>query len=175
MPLKSTPSTYGNVAVSIHWLTVILIIALLASGFRAAGTIDPAAKAALLRIHAPMGGAILLLTLTRLVWWWRFDKKPAPVEGGPAWQERIARYVHILLYIVVLGIAVSGVSMFVVSGAGPIVFGGTGILPDFTDFPPRTPHGLGARALLALAALHAGAALYHHFIKRDVTLKRMWF
>lgn len=175
MPAKSTPSNYGNVAVTIHWLTVILILVLLGSGFRAAGTLDPAAKASILAVHAPIGITILLLTLARLVWWWRFDKKPEPVEDTPKLQERIAHYVHVLLYILVLGIAISGISMFIISGAGPVVFGGTGTLPDFTELPPRTPHGLGARAIIALAALHAGAALYHHFIKRDVTLKRMWF
>ena len=71
--------------------------------------------------------------------------------------------------------AASGIGMFVLSGAGPIVFGSEGNLPDFTQYLPRVPHSIGARAMVALLVLHAGAALYHHFVKRDATLRRMWF
>lgn len=176
MPIKSNTSTYGNVAVSIHWLSAFLIVVMLGSGFRAGQTVDPMAKAEILRIHAPLGIAVLVLTLARLVWWWKFDTKPMPTGTSPAWQENAARAVHALLYIVILGMTASGIGMFVLSGAGPILFGGAGgVLPDFAEFPPRVPHGLGARAMVALFVLHSGAALYHHFVKRDPTLKRMWF
>ena len=60
------------------------------------------------------------------------------------------------------------------SGAVPIIFGQGGTLPDFWIYMPRVPHGIGARLLLILLILHAGAALYHHFISRDGLLKRMW-
>lgn len=70
----------------------------------------------------------------------------------------------------------SGISMMVLSGAGPIIFGGsTETLPDFWDYLPRVPHGIGVRAMIVLQILHAGAALYHHFFKRDGLLQRMWF
>ena len=52
MGLKSTRDRYGPVAVSMHWLSALLIIILIASGFRAANTVDAAAKAAILRVHA---------------------------------------------------------------------------------------------------------------------------
>jgi cytochrome b561 len=62
------------------------------------------------------------------------------------------------------------------SGAAPMIFGGEGaLLPDFWKFPPRVPHGFGARLLLALVVFHAGAALYHQFVRRDRVLRRMWF
>lgn len=159
----------------IHWLSALLIIALLGSGFRAGQMIDPIAKAEILRFHAPMGISILILTLTRIVWWWRFDTKPGPVGDDPQWQKKFAKGVHVLFYVVILSMTASGIGMFILSGAGLILFGGAdGVLPDFTNFPPRVPHGLGARAMLALLVLHGGAALYHHFVKRDSTLKRMW-
>ncbi len=176
MTRKSDNSRYGTLAVTIHWLSALLIIALIGSGFRAGQTIDPVAKAQILQFHAPMGITILLLTLFRIVWWWRFDAKPAAVGSDPRWQEFSAKAVHVLFYIVILGMTASGIGMFVLSGAGPIVFGGAeGPLPDFHLYPPRVPHGLGARAMVVLLVLHAGAALYHHFIKRDATLRRMWF
>lgn len=55
MAAKSSTTHYGNVAVTIHWLTALLIIALLGSGFRLSGLEDPTAKATLLRVHIPMG------------------------------------------------------------------------------------------------------------------------
>jgi cytochrome b561 len=112
----------------------------------------------------------------RIVWWWRFDRKPLPVEGSPAWQERVARWVHVAFYVVILGMVASGIGMMILSGAAPAVFGAPGgALPDFTDYPPRVPHGLGARLLVALLVFHAGAALYHQFIRRDGLLRRMWY
>jgi cytochrome b561 len=176
MARKSDNSNYGTVAVTIHRLSALLIIALLISVFRAGQKTDLAAKADILRFHAPMGITILILTLARIIWWWRFDTKPAAVGGDPRWQELSARAVHILFYIIIIGMTASGIGMFVLSGAGPILFGGAeGALPDFTKFAPRVPHGLGARAMIALFVLHAGAALYHHFLKGDMTLRRMWF
>ena len=173
MALKSTNERYGQVAVVVHWLSAILIIGLLASGFRAASTLDPAAKAGLLRVHVIVGVAVLALTLFRLVWWMLADRKPDPLSGG-ALMERAAKSVHALFYVVVLGMAASGIGMMVLSGAAPVLFGGqvTG-LPDFFQYPPRLPHGLGARLLIAALVLHVGGALYHHFIARDRIFARM--
>lgn len=131
--------------------------------------------AAILKLHIPIAAAVLTWTIWRIVWWWRFDRKPEPVAGSPHWQERAARGVHVLFYIVILGMIASGIGMFALSGAGPVIFGGEGALPDFWKYPPRVPHGIGARLLLALLAFHAGAALYHHFGHRDGLLQRMWF
>lgn len=176
MELKSTTERYGAMAVSIHWLSAILVLVLVVLGFRSAGTVDPAAKAALLRLHLPIGIAVLALTALRIVWWWRFDRKPDPIGGSPQWQARAAQVVHVLIYIVLLGMIASGISMMVLSGASPIIFGGHGAaLPDFWKYLPRVPHGIGAWLLIALVVLHAGAALYHQFGRRDGLLRRMWF
>lgn len=176
MPLKSNNTKYGSIAVTIHWLSALLLVIALGSGFRADGTPDLDAKSQILVIHASIGTTILLLTLLRIGWWWFVDRKPDPVAGIPAWQERSARAVHLLFYVLILGMIGSGIGMFVLSGAGPIVFAGAeGQLPDFWDYPPRIPHGIGARLLLAFFAIHAGAAVYHHFVKKDGLLRRMWF
>jgi cytochrome b561 len=151
------------------------MVALLASGFRTANTIDPAAKAAILRVHAVLGFGILALTLARLAWWF-IDAKPALVAGTRPFMARAAKTVHALFYVVILGMGASGIGMLALSGAGAMLFAGApGTLPDFWAYAPRVPHGIGARAFIALFALHAGAALYHHFVKRDGLLGRMWF
>jgi cytochrome b561 len=174
MALKSTPDRYGTVAIAIHWIAAALIVALLVTGFRVSGAADPAAKAVFLRFHAAMGAAILALTLARIAWWWFADRKPLPVSGQPPLLHRLASSVHVLFYVVIIGLAASGIGMMVLSGAGPIVFGGaSGALPDFWNYPPRVPHGIGVRVLIALLILHVGGALYHHFIRRDRLMARM--
>lgn len=85
---------------------------------------------------------MLALTLLRIVWWWGFDRKPDPVAGSPHSQERSAQVVHVLFYVVILGMMASGVGMIALSGAGPMIFGGEGgLLPDFWKYPPPVPQG----------------------------------
>lgn len=175
MSIKSTANRYGTVAVMIHWLSAILILTLIGSGFRASGMEDAASKAAILRLHLPLGAAILLLTLARIGWWLWADRKPDSI-GTNVWQDWASRLVHGLFYVVILGMAASGIGMTVLSGAGPIIFGGSpDALPSFLEFPPRIPHGIGARVMIALLAAHIGGAIYHHAIKRDGLISRMWF
>jgi cytochrome b561 len=96
-------------------------------------------------MHIPAAIIVLLLTVFRIVWWWFFDRKPLPVRGSPLWQERLARVVHFVLYVVVLGMIASGIGRFALSGAGPTVFGESATpLPNFHNYPPRVPHGLEA-------------------------------
>ncbi|WKD48474.1 cytochrome b [Microbulbifer spongiae] len=131
--------------------------------------------AAALRVHVPIGVVILLLTLVRIGWWCFMDYKPASVPM-PSWQDHASRAVHILFYVVILGTVASGIGMVILSGAGPIIFGGDlATLTDLFDYPPRRPHGIGARVIIVLLILHVGAALYHHLLKRDQLLRRMWF
>ena len=176
MSLKSSQTQYGSVAVTIHWLTALVIIAALGTGFRAANMPDAAAKAQILAVHAPLAIAAVLLTLARILWWSFADRKPDPIGNVPNWQHKSARAVHLLFYVVILGMGASGIGMFVLSGAGPVIFvAGEGQMPNFWDYKPRLPHGIGARILIALFVLHAGAALYHQFIRRDGVLRRMWY
>ena len=176
MATKSTATQYGAVAVTIHWLSALLILALLGSGFRAASLTESDAKAQILMAHAPLGILILLLTLARITWWRFADRKPNAVAGSPKWQAWSAKAVHLLLYVIIIGMTASGIGMLALSGAGPTIFSAApGPLPDFQQYAPRVPHGIGARAMVALLVLHIGAALYHQFIKKDGTLRRMWF
>lgn len=176
MSLKSTKASYGIVAKTIHWFSAVCILLLLGSGFKAGSVSDPVEKIELLKFHIPLGLTIFFLTVFRLIWWWCFDTKPDTSENNPRWQDFSAKAVHVLFYIIIIGMAASGIGMLVLSGAGLLIFGSSyGILPDFNLYPPRLPHGVGARVISFLFVLHASAALYHHFIKRDLTLKRMWF
>lgn len=174
MQWKSKPDRYGAVAIAIHWISALLILVMFVSGLRAANAVDPAAKVALLRAHAAIGVSVLVLTLARIAWWFWADTKPAPAAGMPRWQERLATTVHVLFYVVILGMVASGFGMVLLSGANLVLFGDApGPLADFWNYPPRVPHRLGAILILILFVLHLGGALYHQFVRRDRLLARM--
>ena len=174
--MKSTNAKYGTVAVAIHWLSAIAIFALLGSGFRAASLTESMGKASVLSVHVTLGVLLLTLTLARVAWWIFADRKPSQSATGPGWQIASAKLAHVLFYVVIFGMAASGIGMMLLSGAAAVLFGGAeGVLPNFWDYAPRVPHGIGARAMVALLVLHVGAALYHHFILKDGLIRRMWF
>ncbi len=79
---KSTVDRYGRIAISIHWISALLIIGMMIAGFRAAAMTDIEAKASLLRIHASLGVALLILTLARIGWWLLADRRPALCSNG---------------------------------------------------------------------------------------------
>ncbi len=170
--MKSSTTAYGTVARLIHWVSALLILVLLGTGFRAGYSEDLVAKAALLRIHLPVAGLVLILTLGRLLWWWRFDRKPQEVAGVAGWQAAAARWTHRGLYVLILAMLGSGIAMSVLSGLPDALFGAAPF-PELGGLAPRAGHGIGARLIAAAIALHAGAALYHHFILKDRTLARM--
>lgn len=173
MTLKGNTDRYGTIAVTLHWASAGAILALLAIGFMAANGADAARTAALLRIHVPLGIVVLALTVARLVWR-LFDRRPAAPAGQPGWQRATARLNHALLYGVVILMGVSGIAVMILSGAAAVLFfGAPGALPRFSDVPPMAVHALGAFAIVGLLGLHVGAALYHHFCRRDHLFARM--
>ena len=173
MAARSSIDRYGSVAVAIHWLTAVAIVALVGLGLAAANAADPDLKAALLRAHVPLGTLVLLLTIFRIVWWF-IDRRPAPLAGMPRWQVSAEGLVRILLYALILVLGSSGITLIILSGAGAVLFGGAaGPLADFWQFPPMFAHYVAALLLIALAGGHIVAALYHQFFKRDRVLSRM--
>jgi cytochrome b561 len=173
MSWKSSEDRYGRVALILHWLSAFLILGLMLAGFRAAGTVDPLAKAAILRVHAPIGVLVLVLTIARIVWFLAADRKPVPVPM-PGWQRFVSGAVHGLLYVAIIGLAGSGMGLMAMSGAGAVIFGSSpDPLPDFWNYAPRYGHAAFARLMGLLLAAHVGAALYHQFVRRDRLLARM--
>jgi len=91
----------------------------------------------------------------------------------------VAAYlVHLLFYALMFALPLTG---WVMSSAGgyPVLFFGWFDLPDVTGLDEWlfhasiAVHRWLAYGLAALLAVHAGAALHHHFVLRDVTLRRM--
>lgn len=176
MSKESLPVRYHPAHVVLHWLMFLLVIMMLGVGkFVLPGIpTDNPQKASMLQTHVYIGGSIAVLLVVRLIL--RFTVKiPAPADAGNAFLNFLAKAVHFLLYILLIGMAVSGLGLFQLADL-PAIFAGEASYPqDFFAYPPRIGHGLVSTVLLLLILLHVGAALYHQFILRDNLLSRMWF
>ena len=174
MPLKSSPTRYGAVAIAIHWVTALAIAGMLTSGLAAANSTDEITKLTLLRGHAITGSLIGVLTVLRIVWWLFFDRRPVDQSGLSRGQALASHFVHYTLYAVILVMVSSGFATVILTGANLQLFGTAPLpLPDFTLAAPFTVHGILARVLIALLVGHIGAALWHQFVRRDQLLARM--
>ena len=141
MSWKSSTHRYGSVgddpfiAISAAAIFVLLVL-----GFLAASSESPAAKAAILRVHAPLGIFVLAVTILRIGWWFA-DRRPDRVAHLPRWQSLAESLVHTLLYLTIIVMGVSGIGMIALSGAGAILFGGSPeptsefLEPCSEDFP----------------------------------------
>jgi cytochrome b561 len=173
---EATPKRYHPAHVVIHWLMALLVITMLGIGKFAMPGVSPEdpQKVMLLQSHTYIGGAIAVLLVIRLIL--RFiSRSPAPADAGNAFLNFVAKAVHVLLYLMLIGMAVSGLGMYQLANL-PAVFEGSQAYPsDFFDYLPRMGHGFLSWLLLALVALHFGAAMYHQFVRKDNLLARMWF
>jgi cytochrome b561 len=170
--MKSTKTHYGRVAVTLHWLSALLIILMIPMGFWMQG-IEPEVKPLLYRTHVLMGLAVLGLTVLRLIWRW-FDVSPDLPANLDSSHRRGYKIIHGLLYVVLLVLAGSGIALNITSGLGEILFAGAaGPIPaNLSDFPARAAHGLTSRLYIALLFAHVAGVLSFQATQGDV-LSRM--
>lgn len=178
MTMKNTADRWGPVSQIFHWLIVLLILGLAIVGL-SMGELPKTPKYFwVYTAHKSVGITVLALVLARLAWR-LYAGKPDPVAGTPTWQERIANVTHWLLYALILAMPISGWLYDSASGLRPFRWFGLFDVPKLSP-PDETlrnlaheVHELGFWALVALVAVHAGAAFYHHYFQRDDTLLRM--
>lgn len=176
MPTRSTESRYGSVAIAFHWLSAALILAMILIGMQLDDVQAPEERLTLLRAHAAIGLTVLAVTLPRLLWR-LFDRKLHAPAGMSNLEWRTARTAHGLLYLLLLGILASGATTAIMGGALGALIGTPGAtLPeDFGHLAAREVHGTLAWSFTGLLILHVAVALYHHWVRRDDTLRRMWW
>ncbi len=177
MQLLDTDKRFGFVSIANHWLAALLIIGMLSLGLYMADLPKGPWKGELFDIHKSFGVLVLLLGAARIGW--RLgNTRPGPVDSAQPWLRKTARLLHVLLLAAMLALPLSGWAM---SSAGDhaVSFFGLFTLPPLLEVNKELGKTLGevhetlAWTLIALLVLHAGAALQHHFIARDATLRRM--
>lgn len=177
MPLKNTHEQWGGVSQALHWLVVVLILAMAWLGLTMGDMPNGPDKIATYALHKSIGLSILGLVVLRLGWR-LYAGAPAPVAGTPRWQHALAVLVHVALYALLLALPLTG--WLLNSAAGfPLQWFGLFNLPSLSG-QDEALHALAVQAhellfwaLAALALLHAAAALYHHLFLGDATLARM--
>ena len=164
--------------VALHWLMALMVLVSLAAGGLVLAEMPRQSPDRYMALagHMTSGLVIGVLLIVRLLTRIRSEKPPRATTGNPL-IDRIGVLTHWGFYVLIAGMMLSGLATAIGAGLVPIVFSSSGeALPgDLTVFPQRVAHGLIARVLLALIALHVAAALYHQFVRRDGLLRRMWF
>ena len=167
---------YTPTAIALHWLAGALILCGFALGLWLRDLPISPQMLRLYGYHKWIGITVLLLALARLAW--RRAHRPPPPVAMPEWQRRTATATHALLYALMLVIPLSGWLYSSASGV-QVVWLGLVPLPDLMPKDKALAGILKAihitlnYSLLALVAVHAGAALKHHWIDRDDVLRRM--
>jgi len=176
MPIRNTLARWGSVAQLLHWVIVVLIIVQFVLGYEthwATGL----AKLKTVVPHKSWGITILGLAVIRLIW--RLAN-PAPLlpDTLKPWERIAAHVTHYGLYFLLFAMPLTG---WIASSARsfPVSWFGLTQLPDLVA--PNRPlydtlmafHYWMSWLLVAIAVLHVGAALKHHFVLKDTVLRRM--
>ena len=168
MSLRNTASNYGRIAQMFHWLSALLILIMWPMGIIMT-RISEASAGQLYRAHSMIGMLVLILTILRLIWLF-VDKQPEHPGDVEPWRKQAFIWNHRLLYIGLLVLAISGISMLLASG---ISLPPTDLTPEaITDSRPQQAHHLLSKVFIALLVMHIAGVLNYHFTKGN-TLARM--
>ena len=174
--IRNPPQAWGRVSIALHWLTAALILGLAAVGLLMTELPTSPLKMQIYGLHKSFGLTVLALTLLRLAW--RLLAGSPEALPGNKLQLLASRAVHAMLYALLFAIPLSGWLYNSASGF-PLRWFGMPMPKLFTGFNPalkQLAHALHENLFYLLAVLlvlHAGAALFHHYVRKDDTLKRM--
>lgn len=167
---------WNRVSQILHWLIALLIGGMGVLGLSMVRMNPSMAKLKVYAIHKSIGIAVLVLVVLRLLW--RSANEAPPPAPMPHWQRVSAHTVHVLLYLLMFAMPLSG-WLYNSASNFPLQWFGWLQLPSIWGPDPavkhwaHTLHVAGFWVLVILVALHSVAALKHHFIDKDGTLRRM--
>lgn len=178
MQVRNSSSNFGVVAVAIHWLVAVAVFGLFGLGY---WMVDLSYYDDWYRtgpdIHRSIGILLLLVMLFRLVWR-LFNPLPRALPSHSRLEVLAAHGAHALLYVLIFVAMASGYLISTADGSAISVFNWfdvpsvTGQIKGMEDTAGLV-HYWSTWALVVLAGLHGLAAIKHHLIDRDDTLRRM--
>lgn len=178
MVWRNTSTRYGYISVLLHWVSAITVYGMFALGLWMVtlGYYNPWYHNAP-EIHKGIGILLFLTLLFRVIWRWL--SPPPPALSSYSTLTRIgATAAHVFLYLLLFSILISGYLISTAEGQAISVFGWFSVPATLSGIQNQADsagkiHLYLAWSVVILSVLHALAALKHHFIDRDVTLKRM--
>lgn len=175
-----TDLVYSPAARHFHWLTVALVAIMIPLGFymvlRGEATKFDATTGRLYDLHKLIGFTLLWIMVARLVY--RLRNGAPPDEPGLAWWQKAAAHLtHWGLYALLIAMPLGGWIGVSLYGARSLF--GVVSLPPLTGVDQDASarifmlHKWGAILLVLMLGAHIGAAIFHHFIRKDGVLRRM--
>lgn len=173
--LHGVGSGFGLTTRMIHWLTALMLVGSFALVWSIGWLPAGPARAQAVGLHRTVGLLVLVVTVLRLLW--RLVSQRPPAIGQSPWTWAAAA-VHATLLATLLIVPLLGWTYTNARGHALLLLGMK--LPSliFKDqYFSRVAigtHEFLSYALLVLIGAHVAAALWHHVVLRDATLKRMW-
>lgn len=169
-------TTFSPLARLLHWVMAAMIVSMLFVGAGMVTTVS-GRHAALVAMHKPLGGAVLVLACVRVVV--RLSSRPPALPADlPGWQKFAAHGSHLVLYALMIAMPLVGWAMLS-AGGYPVTLGGGVRLPSIVPADAvwfawlRHAHRWLAYLFFATFLAHFAAALYHGMIRRDGVLRAM--
>lgn len=178
MNLRNSSHRYGFVSIALHWLVAIAVYGMFALGLWMVtlsyydGWYHKAPE-----LHKSIGIILMLTLVVRLIW-----RTVSPAPAALSHYSKLTRIsavlAHIALYLLLFAIVISGYLISTADGQPISVFGLFEVPATLTDAGAQADlagnlHLWLAWSVVVLSVLHALAALKHHFIDKDDTLRRM--
>ncbi|XTZ36934.1 cytochrome b [Salmonella enterica] len=178
MQWRNSPARYGFISMTLHWLIALVVYGMFALGLWMVtlsyydGWYHQAPE-----LHKSIGVLLMLGLVIRVVWR-HISPPPSSLKSYSRITRISATVAHIALYLLLFGIVISGYLISTADGKPISVFGLFELPATLADAGSQADlagniHLWLAWSVVVLSVLHALAALKHHFIDKDVTLKRM--
>jgi cytochrome b561 len=173
-PADTRGLRYDNTTIALHWITALLVAVLWTIGQTVDFPPNGPLRVDYRSLHIALGVVLGIVLLARLAWRLGRHESVPPIDHGLLLV--IARLTHWVLYVLLILAVGLGIATEWTRGDSFFNLFSIPVYDPGNRSLARTVHGwhaLAANAILIVAGLHAAAALFHHFILRDVTLRRM--
>jgi cytochrome b561 len=175
-PAMTVPA-YTVTARVLHWIIAALVLIMIPLGIVIANEWGGPWQTPLYNLHKSLGAVILPLVVVRLIWRLTYPPAPLPADIPPT-QQLAAHATHWALYALLIAQPLIG---WIATSAYPAplpVFGLFELPKIWREDQPFSErlfavHRWMGIALGGVATMHIGAALHHHFVRKDRVLMRM--
>ncbi len=178
MALRNSIAAYGSIAKLFHWLLALAILTMLVLGVVIAFSAPTPQKGQIIMFHKSLGLSVLIFMILRLIW--RLSNPtPQMPQAVSLWQQRLIKLIYSLLYFCVFATILMGWSMSALGGHTTRLWGWVNVtLPlannDLWQQRTGALHEFFGWAITILIALHVTIFIWHHAVKGNKLLKRMW-